>query len=252
MCSHCIPKRGRHSMERIFHIDTANLNEFMAEPSEMAEDQFNALACAYMDQISLNFHPKRHVFFFKMHERIPLTRLDLCDVFIWCRHSHLIQRVGTVDIQSSMQVAFMGTVFSNMLLVAQPLCSEQDKQRGCKVSIAYDRNLKTIQIIARRGKNVKGDLFVGVSIATPNTCMQCKCGPTEATLKACKNCFAKDRIRVLYCSKDCQRADYSRHKHVCQNEWSDDDWREWRVVTRPRKANRPGVEASENCAIDVE
>lgn len=229
-------------MERVFQIDKTNLDQYAVEPTSITKDHFNSLAAAYLNELSLNFHKKCHTFFFKMHDSISVTRLDLSDVYVWCKHSSVSERVSKAKNPYSLQSVVMGTMFLNSVLITLPLCSEGDIRRGCKVSITSDEN--TVQLVAKRGKNVKGKLIVGVSISTPNVCTECKRGPKEVKLMACKRCFEHDRIRVLYCSKECQKADYNRHKSTCKADWSSEDWRDWTT----------GSHASEygKCVVDEE
>lgn len=42
------------------------------------------------------------------------------------------------------------------------------------------------------------------------TCNHCKKSPPEVTLKKCAKC-----LEALYCSRDCQKADWKSHKVVC-------------------------------------
>ena len=212
-------------MERVFQIDKTNLDEYIVEPTPITKDRFNSLVVTFLNGLSLNFHRKCHTFFFRMHGNITITRLNLSDVYVWCKHSSVSERIDKTKNSYSLQSVVMSTMFLNAVLVAQPLCSEGDIRRGCKVSISSDDG--TVQIVAKRGHKVKGELIVGVSIFTPNVCTECKRGPKEVKLRACRRCFEHDRIRVLYCSKECQKADYDRHKGTCKADWSSDDWRDW-------------------------
>jgi hypothetical protein len=217
-------------MERVFQIDKTDLEKYIVEPTETTKDHFNSLVITFLNGLSLDFHKKCHTFFFSMHENIAITRLNLCDVYVWCKHSSVSERVNRMKNSYSLQSVVMQTMFLNTVLVARPLCSEGDIRRGCKLSITSDGN--TVQLVAKRGKSVKGKLIVGVSIFTPNVCTECKRGPKEVKLRACKRCFEHDRIRVLYCSKGCQKDDYDRHKSTCKADWSSDDWRDWTTGSR--------------------
>jgi hypothetical protein len=214
-------------MERIFKIDKTNLDNYIIEPSPVTKDHHKSHIRSFTSHLHLNFHKKSHTFFFKMHEKITTTRLDLCDIYVWCKHSSISERIEKHDPIQSSKSAVVQTLFLNAILVVQPLCSEGDKQRGCRVYITSDDN--TVQIVTKRGKNVKGDITVGVSILTPNVCMECKRTHNEVKLRACERCLENDKIRVLYCSKECQSKDYDRHKSTCKADWKDDGWRKWSI-----------------------
>jgi hypothetical protein len=239
-------------MDRVFQIDKSNLDNYKVEPDDITKDQFNSSVRIFVSSLVLNFHKKCHTFFFKMHDSVPVTRLDLSDVYVWCKNSTVSERVGHLSNGGtpSMKTVVMSTMFLNTVLVAQPLCSDGDVRRGCRVLVSSSSDEKTVQIVAKRGRNVRGEVIVGVSIFTPNICIECKRGPKDVKLKACKRCFEHDRIRVLYCGKECQNSDYIRHKNVCKADWNDEDWKDWDVM--PAKHVRMSGASVESVNTDDE
>lgn len=197
-----------------------------------AKNRFYQHTCAFRNIMPMPMHPKAHLSYFKFDGGLEsrISKIDLSNVYYWCKGSRIMKRIDDIPIASAIDrenptkpfnAVLMGTPFVNTFLTAEPLLNA-DK---CKVIIQNGNS--TVQIGVILDKGFTGTVVVGISIHTPNTCLECK-KPASATckLRACSRCFENDRIRVLYCSSECQKLDYQRHSSVCTSDWKSDDWRD--------------------------
>ena len=193
-----------------------------------AKERFNRHVFAFRDMMPVHAHPKAHTFYFKCDGNLEsrIIKLDLCDVYLWCKCSRIIQRVNdlpdvnAIDPNGAFKAAVVGTPFTNAFLTAEPMMNAD------KCKMIFQNGSMTVQIGVILDKGFTGTVVVGVSLQTPNLCLECK-KPASATckLRACSRCFKHDRVRVLYCSSECQKLDYPRHSHACNSDWTSDDWR---------------------------
>ena len=173
---------------------------------------------------SSNLHRKIHTVFLKA-EDVCCTKIDLCNFFVWCKCSVVIDNPGTringKDLPEAMYMTFIKTHFGLAILIVQLLCNF-DK---CEVNV-LDGN-KTVHIQIKRKNEFKGPLIFGIGLHTPNMCRLCKTPNSDTVkLRLCSRCFTFDRIKHFYCSRKCQLLDFPRHCHVCAYDWFADDWRE--------------------------
>lgn len=173
-------------------------------------------------------YKKSQRFFFMANDKCRGTKADLCDFLVWCKHSHITEESSIVEgvldkipILKYFRVAILKTFFVNGFLYVQAL-TNADK---CKVIVVNGDETAQIRVI--RDKNFHGKIMIGVSICIPHLCMECKKMPSDTCkLRFCSRCFKVDRVRVFYCSKECQKQDYPRHSNACNVDWNDNDWRE--------------------------
>ena len=194
-----------------------------------AKNRFNSHLCAFRKMMPAHLHPKAHLSYFKFDGGLEsrITKIDLCNVYLWCRCSRIVERIDnyfekhSIDPNGDFKAAVIGTPFTNAFLTAEPLMNA-DK---CKVII--QNGSSTVQIGVILNKGFTGTVVVGISLHTPNICVECG-NPASDTckLKACSRCFKIDRVRVLYCSSKCQKLDFSRHSKTCNSDWTSDDWRD--------------------------
>jgi hypothetical protein len=75
----------------------------------------------------------------------------------------------------------------------------------------------TLHCITDRGSDhmITPPFTFNISQIIPQTCKHC--GIYQENIKKCKGCWENLRIRVNYCSKECQKIDFNlgRHKDVC-------------------------------------
>ena len=179
---------------------------------------------------------KYHQFFFKLEntEAVPCmhAKMDLCDVYMWCRGSKVKQQyvfsprdnqyIDSIELHG-FKAAIVKTPFVNAVVTAEPLLNANK----CRVFIRNGD--KTGQICAVMDRGFVGTAVIGVSLHTPNSCMECgKPASDTCKLRACSRCFELDRVRVLYCSRECQLIDYPRHRGMCTPEWRELDDSQWR------------------------
>jgi hypothetical protein len=166
------------------------------------------------------YHNKYHMIFFQLHEDADSTTMDLCEAFKWCKHSRILENTYYSRNQYIHGVA-IETPLIRCVAIAQVISNPQ----GCK-RILFEYGNGTVRLHAWKEEGYTHPVFVGISLCTPNACMNCKtiASPTSK-LKACSKCFhTAGRVRILYCSKECQRMDYRRHRNACTYDWSKDDW----------------------------
>ena len=166
-------------------------------------------------------HRKYHMIFFQMHEQAELTVIDLCEAFEWCKHSSLIGNVYHTRIKQA-HVVTVQTPLIICVAAAHVILNPE----GCK-KIRFECGNKTVRLCAWKEKGFTGPIFIGICLCTPNICVNCRTHASPTTiLKACSRCFhTSGRVRVLYCSKECQRMDYKHHRDACTYDWSKDNWR---------------------------
>jgi len=154
---------------------------------------------------------KMHAVFLKADDKC--TKIDLCDLFEWCKCSVVDDKHATV--YENMSIRFMETPFGRVCLAVHVLQNADE----CKVNIRNGD--KTVQIRIKNGPTV-----IGIGLHTPNYCKLCRKPRSDTTkLKECSRCLTFG-IKVFYCSRACQLLDYPKHRHVCTYDWSASDWRE--------------------------
>jgi hypothetical protein len=182
--------------------------------------QFYSDVELYLHSIMSNtFHRKRFIVYFKLHPTHEITKLRLCDVLPWCKQSKVDE---VFDPCGAVQAASVITCFVHCIAVAKIMTGDASQ---CSFYFTTSAD-KSVQINARRLNGFAGTAIVGVCIAMPNECLNC-CLPASASckLRMCSRCFRNGRIRVLYCSKACQLADYARHRSACTFDWDSPNWR---------------------------
>jgi hypothetical protein len=158
------------------------------------------------------YHRKRHTVYFELDSRFSRACLNLSDVFKWCRHSQII---GFTEAQ----VVSLSTPLLNCVAMAQALTNVPACERIEFINSSIEN---TAQLHVWRNMDVESEpVLFGLTIATLYQCTTCHAVPQIVKLKACSRCYhAAGRVRVLYCSKECQMLDYERHKTACNFDWS--------------------------------
>ena len=171
-----------------------------------------------LDMLHPILYRKMSAVFLKVERGI--TKIDLCDLFDWCKCSVLDDRAPKSH--SVLTFSYMQTPFGRVLVSVQVLGNAS----LCRVSLLNGD--KTVQI------QVKGvqPTVIGVGLCTPNCCQRCrKYGSDAVELKECSRCAVLG-VRLFYCSRECQLLDYPNHRQVCKYDWSASDWRDTAPVNR--------------------
>ena len=173
---------------------------------------------------SAHVHGKSHVFFFSVEAKTKSVTVDLCDLLSWCKYSSVVE--ADVDsiverIEPGMKACAFRSPFLNGFVVVETLTNVGE----CNLFIGNCTHSLQMKLIHRKGSS--GKTLVGVSVHTSKTCIECGAPSSESVkLRKCSRCFLNHQARVLYCSKECQRKDYPRHRSVCARpELMQDDWR---------------------------
>jgi hypothetical protein len=149
-----------------------------------------------------------------------ITRIDLCDLFDWCKCSVLDER--SKNSHEVLTFAYMQTPFGRVFVSVQVLANAS----LCKVDLLSGESTVQIQV-----KGVQPTV-IGVSLFASNYCKRCrKYGSDTLKLKECSRCAALG-VKLCYCSRECQLLDYPNHRQVCTYDWSASDWRDTAPVKR--------------------
>jgi hypothetical protein len=161
------------------------------------------------------FHRKIYAVFLKAEDEC--TKIDLCDLFDWCKCS-VMDKSSPTNIEETIGFTCMQTPFGRVFLTVHVLKNED----GCKMD--FLNGDKTVQIQIKHKPNEPTTIGIGLHIA--HCCKRCKKYSSDTVkLKGCKRCLAAG-IKLFYCSRECQLLDYPNHRHVCTYDWSASDWRE--------------------------
>jgi hypothetical protein len=175
---------------------------------------------AVVGSIGVEAHRRAHVLYLKVavDSRSRISTFDLCDFFVWCKCSSILGSKPRQDLEcGGLRVAVITTPFLNALVVAEPL-HNADK---CKV--ALQNGDKTVQLRVVFNRGFRGDVVIGVCLKTPGSCMECRALASDTCkLRACSRCYEFDKVRVLYCSPECQKKHYPEHRPVCKGHWASD------------------------------
>ena len=162
-------------------------------------------------------HRKMHAVFLKAEDEC--TKIDLCDLFEWCKCSMLDDKsTGSVD--ETMRLSFIETPFGRVFLTVHALKNAD----GCKVD--FLNGDKTVQIQIKHSSKPHEPTTIGIGLHISNYCKRCRKPSSDSVkLKECRRCLAFG-IKLFYCSRECQLLDYPKHRQVCTYDWSAIDWRE--------------------------
>ena len=142
-----------------------------------------------------------------------ITKIDLCDLFDWCKCSVLDDR-GPKS-HGVLTFSYLQTPFGRVFVNVQVLGNAS----LCRVNLLNGD--KTVQI------QVKGvqPTVIGIGLCIHNNCKRCgKYGSDTVKLKECSRCAVLG-VKLFYCSRECQLLDYPNHRQVCKYDWSASDWR---------------------------
>jgi hypothetical protein len=173
-----------------------------------------------------HIHRKNHICFFSVDTKAKSFTVDLCDLFSWLKLSRtdeeLVQRI-----EPGFKVSVFESPFVNGFIVVEALTNVG----GCNLFLGNGTHSLFVKIINRKASFNK--TLVGVSLHVSNSCLGCRAPASESVrLKKCSRCFFNHEARVLYCSKECQKKDYERHRTVCAcGELLLDDWRSYNYST---------------------
>jgi hypothetical protein len=143
-----------------------------------------------------------------------ITKIDLCDLFDWCKCSVLDGR--SKNSHGVVTFSYMQTPFGRVFVSVQVLKNAS----LVKVDLLTGDNTVQIQV-----KGVQPTV-IGVGLYTSNYCKRCrKYGSDTVKLKECSRCAVLG-VRLFYCSRECQLLDYPNHRQVCSYDWSSSDWRD--------------------------
>jgi hypothetical protein len=182
-----------------------------------AKDNFNKHIYKFMKYVGNPCHPKAHTFFFHAKGPEPM-QMDLSTVYMWCKGSQIINHLNKPS-DTFMPFVIRTPLVSGFLCIMPLLNADR-----CKAMLVDGD--KALQVRVTFDEGFTGTVVIGVSIHTNGRCTNCDKSAMERTLKACSRCFETDRVRVLYCSKRCQKIDYPRHKAACCFDWESSDWQE--------------------------
>jgi hypothetical protein len=167
-------------------------------------------------------HRKKNVCFFSVDTKAKSFTVDLCDLFSWLKFSKtdadMVHRI-----EPGFKVSVFESPFVNGFIVVEALTNVG----GCNLFLGSGTHSLFVKIMKRKASSNK--TLVGVSIHIHDACLECRASPSESVrLKKCSRCFFNHQARVLYCSKECQKKDYERHRSVCAcGELLQDDWRSY-------------------------
>ena len=171
-------------------------------------------------------HRKMHAVFLKAEGEC--TKIDLCDLFDWCKCSVLDDRSKNGN--DEVTFCFMETPFGRVFMSVHVLKNAEE----CRVDVLNGDN--TVQIQVRK------PTVIGIGLFTSNYCKLCRKPGSDTTttttttttvkLKECSRCIVFG-IKLFYCSRTCQLLDYQNHRQVCTYDWSASDWRD----TAPKRSS---------------
>ena len=206
-----------------FEITDIESDEYVVDGIDVDKEivkKFHIYAGYYLEGIGPQPFPRKRFVFFNIHASCQTTTLRLCNIYKWCKHSKVGKEFKTID---GICAAGISTFFGGAVALAQAMTNSD------KCSIFFTTVKKSLQINVKRSTGFTGACLIGVCVAFPRVCHGC--GIPAVKLKMCSRCFKVDRVRVYYCSKQCQRMDYyERHQFACKYDWESDDWLSHPVV----------------------
>jgi hypothetical protein len=219
------PNESTLRHQRGTQVCTYSSNMFRFGHEGRPLDDTRVLSLHDMDQQALHSFAERaseslipliyrevHAVFMKAEEKC--TKIDLCDLFEWCKCSVFHKSYPT----DSNDLAFgaISTPYAQVFVTVHVL----KKEGACKVDMLNGD--KTVQIRIKGSK----PSIIGITLNTKYRCKRCnKPGSDAFKLKKCSKCLVSG-IKCFYCSRECQVLDYPAHRQVCTYDWSASDWRE--------------------------
>ena len=200
-----------------FEITDIESDEYVVDGIDVDKEivkKFHIYAGYYLEGIGPQPFPRKRFVFFNIHASCQTTTLRLCNIYKWCKHSKVGKELETID---GIYAVGISTFFRGGVALARAMTDSD------KCSIFFTTVNKSLQINVKRSTGFTGACLIGVCVACPRVCHGC--GVPAVKLKMCSRCFKVDRVRVYYCSKQCQRMDYyERHQFACKYDWESDDW----------------------------
>jgi hypothetical protein len=168
-------------------------------------------------------HKKNEVRFIAVNTK--KSDVDLSELYGWLKFANIDEK-DVQHISSSFKCSVFQSPFVNGFLIAKALTNVDE----CNLFIKQSAHSLQMKVVNRKG--AEGKTLIGIIIYISNTCLECKAPASESVkLRKCGRCYHNHKARVLYCSKECQSKDYSRHRSVCScTELLEDDWRKYEGV----------------------
>jgi hypothetical protein len=173
-------------------------------------------------KIPHHIHRQRHIVFFEVRGECDRASIELCDVFIWCKHSRLYD--DELRVIGNMPSAAIMTHLTNCIATAKAMTNADECKR-----LMFVQGANSVQLHVWRRERSDTPILIAIAVGTPNRCAGCgfQPEPSSVKLKSCSRCYHNTRgLRVLYCSKACQLQDYPRHINACMYDWSAEEWRD--------------------------